>query len=392
MPNSDLLNTLILTVLLLGVAGLGAWITQKKQPAQLERLEQEETALQLREAEITELLAAQSSSEELAEQAVRRWNARYKVLPTRLTSPAVVEYLNELSAVGFQRFNVSLGGVARRSGFSTLSYDIEGAAFYEALYRFVWEVENGRGLYRVRDLTVSETEQDLPNEETGVPRRLQLVQFSMTLEAYFGGAEGMSAPDSMVSVPDHVLPPRTPVANPFFPLVMEELPPNTDDLVEVESDELISVIGDVAVFRGSLGPRPVREGDAVWLGRIVEVDPAEAKVVADLSKGGIRERVEVHLATGERYRQALGRVRLTPAGAVSAAPGPPQPGTPEYRRARRAAAGPGSDAPATSPVEVAPPAAEAPTPPQKDAEPQFQPPPRGVGVRSPFARPPADDS
>lgn len=387
MLSNDILNTLVLTALLALVAGFGVYITQKQQPAELERLEQEETSMRLRQAEVSELLAEQAGSRELADEAVRRWNARYKVLPEYLSSPAVVSYLNDLSRHGFQSFDVSLGGVARRSGFSTLSYDISGTGFFEALYRFIWEVENGRGLYRVSNLSVSEVSHDEPNPATDVPRRMQLVRFSMTLEAYFGGVEGMSAPDSLMTVPDHVLPSRYPADNPFFPLVMAQLPPNTDNLIDLENDELISIVGDAAVFRSSIGPRTVRQGERVYLGRITDVDPKRARIVAELNKGGIRERLEVELATGDRYRQAIGRVQLVPLSAeLPDRPSPPQPGTPEYRRLYGAEAMRAAD-----PVEI-PTGAPAAAAVSDDSHGLTQP-ERGVAIRPfPAARPAPSDN
>lgn len=364
---SEYLNTLVLAALVAVVAGVGAFVTQKRQPERLERLEQEETALRLRQAEIAELLAEQAGSRERAEEALRRWNARYKILPTHLTSPAVVQYLNELSRHGFRSFDITLGGVARRSGYSTLSYDVRGVAHFDALYRFIWEVENGRGLYRISDLHVREVSEEIPNPEGEVPHRVQLVQFSMTVEAYFGGAEGMSAPNTVVTVPDHVLPTRTPATNPFYPLVLEQLPPNTEGLVDVEQDVLVSVVGETAVFRGALGPRTVRRGERVYLGRLTEVDPIRARVVADLNKGGIREQVEIELATGERFRKAMGPVQLIPLDAPRPSrPGPPQPGTPEYHRLH------------PDPLPGAPPA-PLPTP-EEAASPTR--PDRGVGART----------
>src|SRR5690606_4301606 len=110
------------------------------------------------------------------------------------------------------------------------------------------------------------------------------------------------------------------------------------NLVDVEGDSLVSVLGQVAVFRDETGARPVREGDRIYLGTITRVDPNEARVVADLNKGGIRERVEISLATGERYRQALGAPRLAPLTMMDDTPAPPAPGTPEARRAERAEA------------------------------------------------------
>lgn len=343
--STDTLNTIVLATVLVLVMGGGVFITQQKQPEQLERLEQEETALRLRQAEISELLVEEAESSERAAEALRRWNSRYKVLPEHLTSPAVVHYLNALTRHGFSSFDVSLVGVSRSTDFSTLSYNIRGRGYFGALYRFVWNVENGRGLYRVRSLDLKAAVEEDSNTETGIPRRRDVVDFSMTLDAYFGGADGMSAPDSFVTVPDYVLPAKTPVADPFYPLIFASLPPNTDNLVDVENDSLVSVIGQVAVFRDDLGARPVREGDRVYLGTITRVDPNEAHVVADLNKGGLRERVEIRLATGERYRQAIGTPRLSPLNMFDDSPAPPAPGTPEARRAERAeAAARGEDA------------------------------------------------
>lgn len=334
----DTLNTAVLAVVLALVVGGGAFVTQKQQPERLAHLEQEETALRLRQAEIADLLVEEAESSERAADALRRWNSRYKVLPEHLTSPAVVHYLNALSRVGFTSFDVTLAGVQRSADFSTLSYNIRGRGYFGALYRFVWNVENGRGLYRVRNLDVKAEVEEDANTETGIPRRKDVVSFSMTLDAYFGGADGMSAPDSFVTVPDYVLPAKTPVADPFFPLIFASLPPNTDNLVDVENDSLVSVLGPVAVFRDETGARPVREGDRVYLGTITRVDPNEARIVADLNKGGIRERVEINLATGERYRQAIGSPRLAPLNMFDDTPAPPAPGTPEARRAERAEA------------------------------------------------------
>ena len=335
--SNDTLNTLVLSVVLVLVTGFGLYVTQKKQPARLERLEKEETALRLRQAEVEELLVEKSSSAERAADALRRWNARYKVLPTNLTSPAVVAYLNALSSSGFKTFNVSMNGISRGQDFSTLSYNVQGEAYFSSLYRFIWNLENGRGLYRIQGLDVAAITVHEPNPETGVDRREDIVRFTMSVHAYFGGAEGMSAPDSIITVPDHVLPARTAASNPFFPLVLDALPPNTDNLVDVEGDSLVSVVGQMAVFRDELGARPVRAGDRVYLGRITTVDQNKALVVAELNKGGIRERVEISLATGERFRQALGGHRLAQLNGPAPLPAPPAPGTPEALRDAREA-------------------------------------------------------
>lgn len=313
--------------------GAGYFVTQKSQKAELDRLEAEAEAIRLSQAEVETLLIEEASASQSAAEALARWNARYKVLPNQLTSPDVVSYLNALSQSGFRSFDVSLGGITPGANFSVYTYNITGVAFYESLYAFIWNVENGRGLYHLRDIQIEKAITTLPNPETDIDRQVVLASFSMSIDAYFGGSRGMSASDSLVDVPDSVLPARRPPVNPFFPLVLESLPPNTDDLVDLETDELISVIGGAAVFNREGQMRTLHAGDRVYLGRVSSVDPNQARVIIDLNKGGIRERVELDLQTGERYRQALGSVQLDAMSGPVMENAPPAPGTPEARRA-----------------------------------------------------------
>ena len=313
--------------------GTGYYVTQKVQTAELARLEEEAEAIRLSAAEVETLLIEEAQVSQSAAEALSRWNARYKVLPDKLSSPDVVNYLNALSQSGFRSFDITLGGITPGAEFSVYTYNITGVAFYESLYGFIWNVENGRGLYRLRDIQVDKAVTTIPNPETDIDRQVVLARFSMSIDAYYGGSRGMSAPDSLVDVPDSVLPPRRPPINPFFPLVFQSLPPNTNDLVDLEEDELISVIGDAAVFSRNGQMRTLRSGDRVYLGRVSHIDPNEARVVIDLNKGGIRERVELDLQTGERYRQALGSVQLDAVTGPVLNDAPPAPGTPEARRA-----------------------------------------------------------
>ena len=331
--SNQVINTLILTLFMAVAIGAGYFVTQKMQKTELAQLEEEADALRLSHAEVETLLVEEAQASQSAAAALSRWNARYKVLPDQLSSPDVVDYLNALSQSGFRSFDISLRGITPGADFSVYTYNITGVAFYESLYGFIWNVENGRGLFHLRGVQIDKTVTTIPNPETNIDRLVVLARFSMAIDAYFGGSRGMSAPDSLVDIPDSVLPPRRPPINPFFPLIFQSLPPNTDDLVDLEEDELISVIGDAAVFSRNGQMRTLRSGDRVYLGRISYVDPNEARVVIDLNKGGIRERVELNLQTGERYRQALGSVQLDAVAGPVLNDAPPAPGTPEARRA-----------------------------------------------------------
>ena len=143
-----------------------------------------------------------------------------------------------------------------------------------------------------------------------------MVSFNMQLEAYYGGLPDLQVAhmaDSLYRrLPRAVFPEKNPPVNPFYPGILKQLPPNADNLIDIEKAKLVSIVGGRAVFQDEFGLRTVGEGENVYLGQITEIDPVEGRVVARLNRGGILDEVELHLEPGERYRQALGPVLLTP--------------------------------------------------------------------------------
>ncbi|MEM0962257.1 MAG: hypothetical protein AAGK21_06960 [Bacteroidota bacterium] len=332
--SNEVLNTIILSVLLAGAIGGGYYVTQKTQPAELAKIESEIEAIESQAANVEELMAREAVADAQAEETLARWNTRYKVLPTALASADVVAYLNALSARGFQRLDLTLSGVTPEQMASYYTYQVTGEAYFESLFAFIWNIENGRGLYRVRDLSIKKVVTTIGGgEEEGPGRQVILAEFAFAVDAFFTTDPELSAPRDAVEPPPEAFPARRAAVNPFFPFILEELPPNTDDLVEPETDPLVSVIGRTAVFNREGQLRQLRTGDRVYLGRVSSIDPQRARVVIDFNRGGVRERVEIDLDTGERYRQALGRQSFTPTGRVPAGPtlddAPPAPGTPE---------------------------------------------------------------
>ncbi len=336
--SNEVINTLLLSVFLAAAVGGGYYVTQKKQPAELEAVEAEIEAIENREVEVETLIAQEATASEEASATLARWNTRYKILPSDLSSADVVAYLNALSARGFQRFDLSLTGVTPGPTASYYTYQVTGEAYFESLYAYIWHVENSRGLYRVRDLSVKKKVTTIGAGDESLGRQVVLAEFAMAVDAYYSTNRDISAPDSAVVPPPEAFPARRAAVNPFFPFILDELPPNTDDLVEPESDPLVSVIGGTAVFDRGGTLRQLRAGERVHLGRISNVDPQRARVTIDYNRGGIRERVEIDLETGERYRQALGRQQLSPrTRPVPPGPvlqnAPPAPGTPEANAA-----------------------------------------------------------
>src|SRR5690606_24923589 len=78
-------------------------------------------------------------------------------------------------------------------------------------------------------------------------------------------------------VPRELLPARQPALNPFFPGILQQIPPNTYGLIDVEQSALVSIVGQKAVFNEGGTFRTAGPGDAVYLGHVVTVDPQEGR-------------------------------------------------------------------------------------------------------------------
>ena len=324
-------NIIVLVVAWLLIAAGGVYWTYFEQPKELERLEKAEKVSKLRHAEVTSLLAEEAASAKMAEEMVDKWRARYKIIPTELTTPNIVAYLNALTATGFKNFDVALAGNKPGRDFNTYTFRVNGRGYYTSLYKFIWEIENNRNFYAIRNLALENIDLITADEETGNQKMQVMVSFRFDVDAFYGGMEGLSASNTGLDgimesdalpaahsdrerppVPSYVLPEMRPIANPFYPLILDELPPNTYGHLEIDKAVLVSIIGDQAVFLWEDEYVTLSVGDPVYLGEIIIVDPTADRVVVRLNRGGIIDEIELGLQTGERYRQALGSVRLAP--------------------------------------------------------------------------------
>ncbi|MCH8276864.1 MAG: hypothetical protein IIA50_04900 [Bacteroidetes bacterium] len=324
-------NILILAMCLAVVSGSGIYITLFSQPKEMERLERAEKVARMKQAELSALMAEATESEELARNVINRWRARYKVVPKELGSEEVIRNLNDQTTSGFKRFDVTFQDHIEEADFNTYVFDINGRAFFNPFYRLIWDLENSRQFYRVSRLKLNHIDLITTDPETSREKLDIMVDFSFTLETYYAGIDGLSATDEfdlgvelagdalpallpdLTLLPDGILPSRRAAENPFRPLILGEIPPNTDGLLDIERANLISIADSKAIFEEEGRFISVGVGDDIYLGQITALDPRLGTILARLNKGGIIDEVELILDTGERFRQAIGPVNLTPA-------------------------------------------------------------------------------
>ncbi len=323
-------NMIILGLCWLIVTGGGIYVTFFDQPSEMERLEKAEKVARMKQAELAALMAEASETEDRSSEMLTRWNARYKLIPKTLAPEAIIGYLNELTATGFKPFDIVFRDHIEGDEFNTFRFDLSGRGKFARVYNLVWSLENNRQLYRVSDLKLTHFDLITRDEDTQVEHLDIVVDFDFKLDVYYGGAAGLSADDEYLAgvemggdpiqtptadisqLPDGILPDRKPGRNPFFPLIMENIPPNSHGLLNLEEAKLISIVGGKAVFEWNGDYQSLGVGEDVYLGQLTSIDPQTGIVHARLNKGGIIDEIELSLSMGDSFRQAVETVNLGP--------------------------------------------------------------------------------
>lgn len=281
------LNSVLLIACIALVTLVGHYLTRVRQPAKMQKIEDTIRLARMQSAEVSDLLVQHSASRELAEQSLAKWNTRYKEVPADLNTADMILYLEDLTADGFERFDVDLVGSTATPDFDYYTFKVNATAYFTSMYHFVWHIENNREFYRIRDLKVTYKAVYKENAATQMPRRMDMVDFSFQLDAYYSGSDGISASaDSLVAVPRRLLPNHSPYHNSFYPVVRTDLPPNDEMLLDIEQAELVSIVGRRAIFDSDGFQYVVEEGDRIYLGNIIKIDPNNAQVRVQLNKGG----------------------------------------------------------------------------------------------------------
>jgi hypothetical protein len=294
------------------VAGAGYYLTEVYQVQQMEEIEAQDREVRLRNARAEELLQIEAQNESVAEGTLMKWRSRYKVIPETISTPDIVQYLERLTSRGFKEIaidRVAQGGTAE---IQYHSFRLNGSAYFRSLVDLVWQLENNRDFYRVRDLQLSHEVVSEENPETGRQRSIDMVGFTLEVDVYYSANEGLTpSTEELAEIPRSLLPIRTPAHDSFHPIIRTDLPPNDRNLVDVETAVLVSIVGGQAIFEDSEGQRALSEGDEVYLGSIVKIDPIRAFVRASLNKGGVIDVVEIPLSAGEQLRLP-GDIRRAP--------------------------------------------------------------------------------
>ncbi len=215
--------------------------------------------------------------------ALRKYN-----IPNSLDQSSFFDFVNRVS-FGFSGesfLNIEYDRIESDPNFLFYIYSIKGTAFFNEFYSLVYAIEQSKELKKILDCSINNVVS--VNDEN---LAMYQVSFELEVAVYFADND-MFVSSSMV---ENRLKPN-PLYDIFYPLIRNEIPPNIDNLPDIQTAQLLALIPDGAFIADSKGNSFLLwEGDKVYLGYLTEIDYNKNEVHFILNKGGIIEKVVLTL-------------------------------------------------------------------------------------------------
>jgi hypothetical protein len=288
-------NTIVLATLLVIILVIGFYFRFGVLPKKIDKAEQEIKTIDVELQNTPDLINTYNQYSQLLIVTKQKWEGRNKDIPPVDITGQTYDYFNRtIDKSGEVKLDMLYQGIRNYKNYGFNTYNLKGEAPFENLYKFIWYIENSRLLYKIRNISLKGLE--LKEKESGETKLM--VTYEITLEAYFS-----SIPELYSSSGERKLVATALVSNPFEPLILRDLPANTEDLVEIERSDLKAVVPSKAfVVDQNNKMRTLSEGDEVYLGYVTKIDPVLGRIECTLNKGGIIEKFELYIRYGQKQK------------------------------------------------------------------------------------------
>ena len=281
-------NTIIIAIILVGIllaAGFYDFIYQK---GKISDRTQKLKDLKLYQFDTDALnLQLTASKERIAQLDSILANRKY-VIPVNISQANFFDFVNRVSYSFSPDSYVNIEYVSTEilPNFSTYTYNLNGVAKFSDFYRLIYAIEESKNLKKVMNVDLSS---NVKVDEDGTP--VYMVNYKLVAKVYFSNDDRFSFKGGT----ENSLEPN-PAYDIFYPLIRNEIPPNTEGLLDVQSAQLLALIPDGAFLSDASGNTYLLwEGDKVYLGYLTNIDYQNNRVNFVLNKGGVIENVSLQL-------------------------------------------------------------------------------------------------
>jgi hypothetical protein len=208
-------------------------------------------------------------------------------IPQNISSIKFYNFINNIVANFPKETTVNLEYLrqAPDKEFFFHEYKLSGGGNYNDVYKMVYAIEQSKELKKINKLSLT----NLVKIDEEVP--LFLVNFELIAQVYYS-SDNRFAPAEYVE--NNLA--TGPIYDAFYPLIRNEIPPNVDNLLDVQGARLLALIPEGAFVADNKGNTYlVWEGEQVYLGYLTKIDYDNNTVSFILNKGGIIEQVTLQL-------------------------------------------------------------------------------------------------
>jgi len=209
-------------------------------------------------------------------------------IPKDLSSIKFYNFVNNVLSNFSNSTQVNIEFVKRERDkeFFVYEYKITGSGFFNEVYKLIYSIERSKELKKI---VTADFGNLIKTDDEGIPKFL--INFEMIVQVYFSN-DSRFAPEKFV---ENDLSTR-PLYDAFYPLIRNEIPPNVDQLLDVQAAKLLALIPEGAFVADTHGNTYlVWEGEQVYLGYLTKIDYEANSASFILNKGGIIERVNLEL-------------------------------------------------------------------------------------------------
>ena len=281
-------NTLVLFIVLLILLGGGwGWLNFQYGDS-LSKLDAQLVIKEARVIHLETILADYDYMQDKLTSTLRRWEFYPKVLLQENSIHETYRYLESMSSrrASFD-YEFKLSSIENKGDIVYANYQLKGIGRYSNIYRFIQYLENSKPLYKIESLKISR------------PSGSQSSQGDVDVTLKF---KGMFASDEKADLTREGNQFELASANyssgydPFKPFILNILPPNTENLLEIERAKVIAIMKGVAYIQGRSGKmKTMRVGDRVYLGVLEKIDLRKREVIFTMNRGGIFEKKTLRL-------------------------------------------------------------------------------------------------
>lgn len=217
-------------------------------------------------------------------------------IPKVLPQTHFYNFVNRISADFSPEtyINIEFVEFKKEKHFNFYVYKLTGTGEYNDVYKLIYAIEQSKELKKISS---GNMQTNIVVDSEGYPQ--YLVNFSFNVCVYFAENDRFTTIDFLEN--ELAASEKYDV---FYPLVRNELPPNSEDLLEVEGAKLLALIPDGAFIADSKGNTYMLwEGDQVYLGYLTKIDYKNNQITFILNKGGIIEKVTLELQKEENRKR-----------------------------------------------------------------------------------------